>query len=274
MTDILLTRWHIYGTIASIMKVALVRPSRTVTHRLEAKGHDVYPVKITGRASAARRNFQVVVVGHPRDASPKDWVNVLARVKTTFPNTPWVFASDRLTARLATEATEAGAFVTTLQGVTDTLATIERLLTGATVRNSAGGGGDMPQQRGEPVVPPDPAFVGYIVPEFHDPKGRIDAERVAKTFGLAMSALAKPAGVTPSALSRRPTAGAAQRGLRELEFVWAVLRRELGSEDLARAWLYAAHPLLDGDAPIALLTKGSTTALADFVRRALAGQPT
>lgn len=103
---------------------------------------------------------------------------------------------------------------------------------------------------------------------------QLDAERIAMAFGLTVSALAKPVGVTPSALSRRRTAPAAQRGLRELEFVWAVLRRELGADDVARAWLHAGHPLLDGEAPIALLTKGSATALADFVRSAVAGQPT
>ena len=266
--------WHIYGTLMSTMRVAVIPPVSSVTHRLEAKGHDVHPVEMARLAWASRTKFQVVVVGHPKDTSLQECVTLLGRVKMTFPNTPWVLASDRLTARLATEATEAGAFVTTAEGVTETLATLERLMTGIAERGFSSRSGRIPQQRGRPISPTGRTFVGYVVPELHDPQGRIDAERVANTFGLSMSALAKPVGVTPSALSRRPTARAAQRALRELEFVWAVLRRELTSDDLARAWLYAAHPLLDGEAPIALLTKGSATALADFVRSALAGQPT
>ena len=34
------------------------------------------------------------------------------------------------------------------------------------------------------------------------------------------------------------------------------------------------HPDLGGDAPLALLTKGSAKDLADYVRGALSGQPT
>ncbi|MFQ5961141.1 MAG: antitoxin Xre/MbcA/ParS toxin-binding domain-containing protein [Candidatus Methylomirabilales bacterium] len=114
-----------------------------------------------------------------------------------------------------------------------------------------------------------------IVWEFHDPKtGRIDARRAAQALGISLAVLAKASGLSPSALSRRPNARAAQASLRELEFAWATLRRMLGSSDLARAWLNAGHPDLDGEPPITLLREGSAKALADYLRRALAGQPT
>jgi hypothetical protein len=54
----------------------------------------------------------------------------------------------------------------------------------------------------------------------------------------------------------------------------AALRRLLGSDARVRAWLNAPHPDLGGDAPLALLTKGSAKDLADYVRGALSGQPT
>jgi len=76
---------------------------------------------------------------------------------------------------------------------------------------------------------------------------------------------------TPSALSKRPHARAA---LREIEFAVAALRRLLGSDARVRAWLNAPHPDLGGDAPLALLMKGSAKDLADYVRSALSGQPT
>jgi uncharacterized protein (DUF2384 family) len=89
-----------------------------------------------------------------------------------------------------------------------------------------------------------------------------------------VATLAKSIRLTPSALSKRPHAKAAQEGLRQIEFVMASLRRMLGSDSRIRAWLNAPHPDLDGQPPLALLTKGSAKELADYVRAILAGQHT
>jgi hypothetical protein len=114
-----------------------------------------------------------------------------------------------------------------------------------------------------------------MVEEFHDQAtGRLDSDAVARGLGISVSGLAKAVGLTPSALSKRPHARAAQDALREIEFAVAALRRLLGSDARVRAWLNAPHPDLGGDAPLALLTKGSTKDLADYVRGALSGQPT
>ena len=114
-----------------------------------------------------------------------------------------------------------------------------------------------------------------MVEEFHDQAtGRLDSDAVARGLGISVSGLAKAVGLTPSALSKRPHAKAAQDALREIEFAVAALRRLLGSDTRVRAWLNAPHPDLGGDAPLALLTKGSTKDLADYVRGALSGQPT
>jgi len=114
-----------------------------------------------------------------------------------------------------------------------------------------------------------------LVEEFHDPAtGRLDANAVARGLGISVAGLAKSIGLTASALSKRPHAKAAQEGLRQLEFVVASLRRMLESDSRVRAWLNASHPDLGGEAPLALLTKGSAKDLAAYVRAALAGQPT
>lgn len=84
----------------------------------------------------------------------------------------------------------------------------------------------------------------------------------------------KTVGLTASALSKRPHAKGAQDALRQLEFAVAALRHLLGPDSRVRAWLNAPHPGLGGDAPVALLMRGSARDLADYVRRALAGQPT
>ena len=117
--------------------------------------------------------------------------------------------------------------------------------------------------------------VKIVVEEFHDKAtGRLDSDAVARGLGISVSGLAKAVGLTPSALSKRPHARAAQDALREIEFAVAALRRLLGSDTRVRAWLNAPHPDLGGDAPLALLTKGSAKDLADYVRGAVSGQPT
>ncbi|MBI3827298.1 MAG: XRE family transcriptional regulator [Candidatus Rokubacteria bacterium] len=111
-----------------------------------------------------------------------------------------------------------------------------------------------------------------LVRAFHDQSGRLDATRVARVMGLTLSQVAKAIGVTPSALSKRPTAGAAQAGLRELEFSWATLLEMLGEEELARAWLHAGHPDFSGKPPLDYLTEGGAKRLSDYLRAGLAGE--
>lgn len=238
--------WHNSVT----MKVAVVPPTLRIARTLESHGYDVRRVRLGSGRVAPQQGFDVVVFADAGDV-PVGHV-VFEQVAVTFPNTPWVFASDRLTSRVASTASEAGALLTTLEGIPRTIANLERLMKPSKVTPSSD-----------------------VVEEFHDPSsGRLDATRVAAALGLAVSALAPAVGVTASALSKRPTARAAQKGLREIEFTWATLRRMLGSDPAVRAWLNGPHPDLGGQPPISLLTEGSATALADYVRSALIGQPT
>lgn len=252
------------------MKVAVTPLSPGLARKLEAEGHEVHAVARRQLGSVREGDFQaVMLVDRDRPVSGRAvsrgraglevLQHLLAKLKGAAPKTPRVFVTEHVTSKVATAVVEAGGYVATLRSAPAILATLEAQLLG-----------------GDPYqVPPVLRLRNVLmVPEFHAEGGPIDAAKVAAALGLAPSALAKPVGVTPSALSRRTTARAAQKGLRELEFVWAALRQEMGSDDRVRAWLNAPHPDLGGEPPLALLVKGSATALADYVRSALAGQPT
>jgi Protein of unknown function (DUF2384) len=114
-----------------------------------------------------------------------------------------------------------------------------------------------------------------IVEEPHDPDtGRLDTQRAARALGVPLGTLAKAIGSTPSALAKRSSAKSVQLGLREIEFAIAGLRELLGSDRRMLAWLNEPHPDLGGEPPINLLAKGSAREFANYVRSALAGQPT
>jgi hypothetical protein len=263
--------WQYYGT----MNILLVPRENKIIKRLE---HENYTVESTdlGQLSSNIQGASVVVIAADR-LQVKERAYVLSHLKS-FPSALYVFASDTLTTKVATSVSTAGALVTTVAAVSDTLDSIERFLrerTELTLPPLVGSSGppQNPPRSGRSESPT--TFEGYVVPKFHvGPKGFIDAGRVAKAFGLSLSALARALDVTPSALTKRKTASAAQAGLRKLEFVWAVLRKELASEAKVRAWLNASHPELDNEPPRALLSQGSIAALADFVESGLAGQPT
>ncbi len=176
-------------------------------------------------------------------------IETLKSIRNTRPNTPVVVATTRFE-KEAARAYEAGATsVAPPDAVKDAVANVAPIRASLLQKN--------------------------VIQAFHDPRtGRLDAGRVAKEWILSSAQVAKAVGVTPSALARRPTAPSAQPGLREIEFAWATLIRLLRSSTSAKAWLNAAHPDLGGEPPIKLLTEGSAKALADYLRKALTGQPT
>jgi len=148
------------------------------------------------------------------------------------------------------------------------------------VRNVVSGGGRVEEPASRPygtiqsAAPPRHPIEEAFVEEFHDPEtGRLDAKRAAKAYGVSLSALARALRITQSALSKRPTAAAAQVGLRELEFVWATLFDLLKTRERVRAWLNSKRRHANDRAPIELLTDGSAEVLANYVRSVVAGEP-
>ncbi|MGH7842807.1 MAG: antitoxin Xre/MbcA/ParS toxin-binding domain-containing protein [Candidatus Binataceae bacterium] len=178
-------------------------------------------------------------------------------LRRAFPKTVIVITSRKLSGEMSAEVYRAGATaVVPLGALGDAIANLTQVF-----------------EAGKPKRPGP--LDDTMVEEFHDlATGRLDADAVARGLDISVSGLAKAVGLTPSALSKRPHARAAQNALREIEFAVAALRRLLGSDARVRAWLNAPHPDLGGDAPLALLTKGSAKDLADYVRGALSGQPT
>ena len=177
-------------------------------------------------------------------------------LRRRFPGIAIVITSRKLSGEISAQVYRAGATaVVPLGALDDAIANLAQVF-----------------QAGKPK---DDRALEIVVEEFHDKAtGRLDSDAVARGLGISVSGLAKAVGLTPSALSKRPHAKAAQDALREIEFAVAALRRLLGSDARVRAWLNAPHPDLGGDAPLALLTKGSAKDLADYVRGALSGQPT
>lgn len=226
-----------------------IETPKGLRHKLERRGYTVKTVRKTALPAAFKVQPDIVLVSG-------DAVTI-AEIKNIQRATPYaelVVLRRRITTDMAHEAYEAGArAVVPLEAVVTYISGCITAL----------------------HKPSRQVVTEHVVKEFHDPEtGRLDANRVAAAFGVSLSTLAKAIGVTPGALSKRSTATVAQSGLREIEFIWATLRRMLGSDDLARAWLRAGHPDLGGDPPIKLMTEGSAAALADYLRNALSGQPT
>jgi Protein of unknown function (DUF2384) len=178
-------------------------------------------------------------------------------LRRRFPGIAIVITSRRLSGEISAQVYRAGATaVVPLGALDDAIANLAEVFETGKAKNERG-------------------LDETVVEEFHDKAtGRLDASSVARSLDISVSGLAKAVGLTPSALSKRPHARAAQDALREIEFAVAALRRLLGSDARVRAWLNAPHPDLGGDAPLTLLTKGSAKDLADYVRGALSGQPT
>lgn len=193
----------------------------------------------------------------------------LIEIKTivrAFPKSVVIVASKRISTEKSEEKYKAGVTaVVPLNSLQHALSNVRRIL-----GERAPALVELKQTKASPG-----AFEGSVVERLHDRNtGRLSALAVADILGISVTALAKSIGLTPSALSKRPNAKAAQRSLRELEFSIAALRRLLGSDTSMRAWLNAPNPDLGQEPPIHLLTRGSTNEFATYIKSALAGQPT
>lgn len=103
--------------------------------------------------------------------------------------------------------------------------------------------------------------------------GRVDARRVARFFGLSLSALAKGLGTTPLALRKAPASPRFQRGLLSLLRIASSLLTLFDSPEQSRAWLNTPHPELDHVAPLDLVKEQKAGVVADLLDDALLGHP-
>lgn len=102
--------------------------------------------------------------------------------------------------------------------------------------------------------------------------GRLDARRVATTFGLSLTELARQIACSKQRVSKTPDGEALQPLLRPYERI-ARLRAALPAADF-KAWLHTPNDHLeDRDAPIDYLKAGASRPLADFAENMLTGAP-
>jgi hypothetical protein len=206
-----------------------------------------------------RSHVDAIIVGSTAEVTVFDVKRTTERIREargTLPSTPVVFAAYSFSPTVLRDVIEAGA----VSCVTwDTLpTTLENLATCSRSHAWHGAAKD--------------TFT--VVEPAHDPRsGRLDAKRIAALFDVPLNDIARAVGVTVSAVSKRATAPSAQNGLRELEFVWGTLMNVFGSEAKGRAWLHAPRPDLGGQSPLSLVTQGAAKDLANYIRRALAGEP-
>jgi uncharacterized protein (DUF2384 family) len=250
--------WHNYGTLVSMLNALYVtrKESLDFDRKVSAALRTAALRKVPLTRALPRRDS-----GYSPDlvvaSMESGHVVEIVGLRQAYPKSLIVVAIKKFSPEISVRAYRAGATaVVPLDALGDALANLTQVLE-ADASNQVF------------------ALDENTIKEFHnEATGRLDAHAVARGLGVSVAALAKSIKLTPSALSKRPHAKAAQEGLRQLEFVMATLRRLLGSDSRTRAWLNAPHADLDGQPPIALLTKGSARELADYVRSVLAGQPT
>lgn len=104
-------------------------------------------------------------------------------------------------------------------------------------------------------------LLGIDVPSLRADSGRLDARRIAATFGISLSQLAKATPVTRQALSEMPDSPRAQTALDAFARTWGALSRLL-PEDQIRKWLNANHERLSGSTPLEALLDGRAERVA------------
>ncbi len=101
--------------------------------------------------------------------------------------------------------------------------------------------------------------------------GRLSAQRVAASFGLSVSELAKQLGRSRQALSKTDDAKSIQEGLAPFARI-ARLLAVLSGKDF-RAWLHLPNGQLDGRAPSAVIRDGGVQPVAELAEDMLSGSP-
>jgi hypothetical protein len=102
--------------------------------------------------------------------------------------------------------------------------------------------------------------------------GNLSATAIASAFGVSVNQLAGWLGRSRQALAKTPDADSLQD---ELAFFERVARlRSVVPPDQFLMWLRMPHDLLDGKAPLDLMTGGERQVVVDFVEDMLTGSPT
>lgn len=107
-----------------------------------------------------------------------------------------------------------------------------------------------------------------------DRSGKLDANLIARAFGLSGRELALVLERDPAGLKRHPTSAKLQPQLERLERLALHLTAVFGNLELGRKWLRAPNPVLGGEAPLKYLLNRQPVAIERLLIMAETGMPT
>lgn len=105
--------------------------------------------------------------------------------------------------------------------------------------------------------------------------GRLDAERIAEIFGIALSDIARAVNKSYSTVHKTPDSPALQNALYSFERIAAAVKTITGGElePGLKIWLNAPNKAFPKDLPVDLIKQGHANMLADMLEDVLLGQP-
>jgi transcriptional regulator with XRE-family HTH domain len=119
----------------------------------------------------------------------------------------------------------------------------------------------------------DASALLFGVPSIHDNQGNIRVTDLVELLHISQAQLARILGVSRQLLSQSPTSPRIQKGLRQLEYLFARVNGLTGSVHNTLIWLKMGHPDLDGVAPLELLEEGLIEEVQDLVLAIETGLP-
>ncbi|MBX9950343.1 MAG: hypothetical protein K2Y39_14335, partial [Candidatus Obscuribacterales bacterium] len=114
------------------------------------------------------------------------------------------------------------------------------------------------------------------VPALRNSKsGRLDAERIADAFGIALSDVARAVNKSYSTVHKTPDSSALQNALYPFERIAGAIKTLTGGalEPGLKIWLNAPNKAFPKDMPVELIKEGHASMLADMLEDVLLGQP-
>jgi DNA-binding response OmpR family regulator len=118
-------------------------------------------------------------------------------------------------------------------------------------------------------VPVDP------IPSLRSENGRLDAKKIARSFGITVSDLARAVDRSYSTVNKTPDSAALQSSLYSFERIASAIRIITGGkvEQGLKIWLNAPNKALPDSLPVDLIKEGHAGMLADMLEDVLLAHP-
>lgn len=131
------------------------------------------------------------------------------------------------------------------------------------------------QHNTKPLKLPTRTLVQPIPVLRNSRSGRLDAERIAENFGIALSDVARAVNKSYSTVHKTPDSLSLQNALYPFERIAAAIETITGGKlELGlKIWLNAPNNAFPNDLPVELIKQGHANTLADRLEDVLLGQP-